>query len=810
MYFVVYRSLFIALIACMTTQLVHAQDMKPDSTVKGTVMDSLSKLPVEMAIVNMMSDGRIIRSAETDQYGKFQIAVAGVGHYTIAVFFAGYKNYISREFNGRQDILVYLQSVSASLKEITVRARKALIQSKGDKLIYNATADASNKAGTATDVLRKVPLINVGADGEVKMRGSSNIKVLLNGMPSGIMAKNLKEALKMIPASAIQSIEVITSPSAKYEAEGAAGVVNIITKKAVNGTNGNIDISGGNLEQSVNGSLNVSRKKFDFNFNVNANRSRQRNVSTLNRGSAPDLQITSELFQHNDVTQCDRGSYVGAGIAYRPDSTQKIGADLSYWAGSWPAKNALYNRYADGGNISEYNQKSRQTGRFRYYELTLNYQKKFRKKGQELQLRGLMARSTDQSDYTTDQYDLSGVNYFTEKGPERGKTWESDLQADYTHPLNRSGKSFLEAGVRYTRARSSTSYQVFNNQAAPGSESLAEIASRSDAMDYSSNIYAAYASLKIEFNNKWIFRPGIRFEGTRLGSTFKSNQPSFNAAFSNWVPGILLSKKLNDHHELKFNYTERIRRPFIWDLNPYVNASDPRNLTSGNPQLRPETTRMLEIGHNMNAGPGCTLNSSIYYSANTNAIETYTTVDTRGISRTMPSNVATAKRLGANCNVSLELSSKWMATGGIELYQVWFKSKALVVSNNGFFYSANLNTSYNFNAYTLQISGDYSNGYVTLQGKNSAYWTCHFSIQREFLDRKASILLSISNPFQRSLEQRSYMTAPTFTSTTVNNFYNRAFSVSVSWKFGAIKAGRNDEDKTYGEGTEGGGRKRRL
>jgi ferric enterobactin receptor len=810
MYLAICRWLLTVVIVCITTQLIQAQDIALQITVKGTVIDSLSALPVEMATVSVVSNGIVVRSAVTDQFGKFQTGVTGIDHYTISVSLVGYQKYISQGLGGKQDMLIYLQSTSASLKEVTVAGRKALVQSKGDKLIYNAAADVSNKAGTATDVLRKVPLLNVGADGELKMRGSSNIKVLLNGMPSGIMAKNLKEALKMIPAATIQSIEVITSPSAKYEAEGAAGVVNIITKKAVRGTSGNIDISGGNLEQSVNGSLNASRKRFDFNLNVNTNRSKQRNVSTLNRTSVSDQRAIGELFQQNDATQYDRGSYAGFGIAYRPDSTQKLGADLSYWAGSWPAESVLYNQYYDGGNVSQYNQQSKQTGNFQYYELALNYQKKFRKKGQELQIRGLAARSTDRSDYTTNQFGLTGFNYFTEKGPNRGKTWEADLQTDYVYPLNRNGKNLLETGVRFTHSSSNTSYQVFNNQANPGSGSLKEIASRSDEMDYFSNIYAAYASLKIEFKNNWTFRPGIRFEGTQLGSAFKSNQPSFNATFNNWAPSILISKKLNDNHELKFNYTERIRRPFIWDLNPYVNASDPRNLTSGNPQLRPETTRMLEIGHNMNTESGFTMNSSLYYNSNTNAIESFTMVDAKGISRTTPSNVATTNRLGANFNAFLQINPSWMANGGVELYQVWFKSKALAVSNSGAFYSVSLNTSYNFNAYTLQVSGDYSNGYITLQGKNSAYCTYHISVQRALLKKKASILLSVSNPFQHTLAQRNYIIAPTFTSTAFNNFYNGAFSLTFSWKFGIIKVNSNDDDKKYNEGLESGGRKRRL
>ena len=209
--------------------------------------------------------------------------------------------------------------------------------------------------------------------------------------------------------------------------------------------------------------------------------------------------------------------------------------------------------------------------------------------------------------------------------------------------------------------------------------------------------------------------------------------------------------------------------------NPYVNASDPRNLTSGNPQLRPETTRMLEIGHSLNASSGFTLNSSMYYYSNSNAIESLTTVDAQGVSKTTPSNVASSKRLGSNINLSMELNNKWMANGGLELYRVWFKSTALDIGNKGNFYTVNLNTSYTLpKNYTLQISGDYSNGFVMLQGRSSAFWSYRLSAQKEVFNKRASILLNVNNPFQKTISQRSYATAPTFSSRTSTNFYNRS------------------------------------
>ncbi len=805
MYKFIFRSLVTLTFLASGYSVLHAQGQMPSSTsseITGIVLDSLTKRPIEMATVSLSANGKVLLSMSSDQSGKFNFQIQDNIVYTISVSFMSYHTYCSKPLTGTRQLVIMLTGNAAALGEVVVKAKTPPLQYKNDKLVYNAGTDISNKTGSATDVLRKVPLLTVGVDGEVKLRGNSNIKVLLNGMPSGMMAKNLKEALKIIPASSIKSIEVITSPSAKYEAEGAAGIINIITKKAVKGTSGSVDLSGGNLEQSANAVLSINREKFDYSFNLNTSRNQLRTVSTLERTSFINGQRSGSLYQQNDATQYDRGTSAGLSLNYRPDNSQKIGAYLSYWRGSWPAKNSSYNRLSDATSLSEYNQRSRQSGLFNYYELALNYQKKMNKKDQELTIKAMIGRSDDRSDYLTNRFNLSGSKNFTEKGPNTGKNWDSDIQADYSHPLSRAGKKLLETGVRFTRASSQTAYEVYNNQSNPGSEQLDRIGSRSDAMDYFRNIYSGYVSLKLEAGKQWTIRPGLRFEGTAINSTFKSNQLSFSATFSNWVPNILIAKKLNDHHEFRFNYTERIRRPFIWDLNPYVNASDPRNLISGNPQLRPEKTRMLELGHAYNANSNLMLNSSIYYQFTNDAIESFTTVNAQGISLTTPSNVASSRRLGCNINAALELNKDWSINGGLELYRVWFKSPVMYVSNNGNFYSVNLNSSYTLSkAVTLQLSADYSNGFVTLQGRNTAYWNYRISVQKEFLNKRASALLSFNNPFQRALLQSSYATAPSFSDNATNTLYSRAFSVAFSWKFGSVKKQIDEQQVRNEEGS---------
>lgn len=791
---------FLFIIISKTTAQVATQ-------IKGQVVDSISRVPVAFASVGLLKENDILIKAQTtDENGNFQFDIPDrTGIYILRFSYIGYKNQAIRL--DRHSITnlgkIRLQPSLNQLSEVKVTGRKPLIQNKGDKIIYNASADISNKAGSAADVLRKAPMLTVTASGELKMRGSSGIKVLLNGMPSPILAKNLKEALKIIPANTIESVEVITSPSAKYEAEGATGIINIITKKKVRGTNGNLNLSAGNLEQTASGGLNIAKGKFNFNLSLDISREKEQNTAELNRRSLKDKQEIGMLIQRTEALQHSRGAFGDFSADFHPDSTQKIGLGVSFWGGGWPGSDRLYNYYKSNQGITEYNQHSEQKAKFGNTDFSLNYQKKSRRPGQELQMLGQYSRTFDNSNYQTDQFYLNGLHYSRERSPNKSNNRDLSFQADYTHPLDKSGKQLLETGARFSNSEASSAYTVFNDRNNPGSPALEEDPARSDVMGYFQRIMAAYASIQLQTNNNWIFRPGLRYENTSLGANFQGTQPSFKAYFSNLVPSVMISKEINEQHTFKFNFSQRIRRPWIWDLNPYVNASDPRNLTSGNPALRPEITRMLEAGHSFNAAAGYTLNSSIFLNTNGNAIESLTTVDSLGISSTTSQNIASNRRLGANLNIAAQINKNWTVNAGAEYYHVRFKSPAQNLRNTGDVYSLSLNTSYILPAdYTIQFSGNYSNGYVTLLGKNSADYTYHLSIRKEFLNKKAGITLGINNPFQKTLLQRGYNHASSFQSNTTNRYYNRSFTISFDWRFGNMRA----EEKPEKEFTERPGR----
>lgn len=733
--------------------------------------------------------------------GLFNIHIAYKGVYQLRISYIEYEDVVLNNiqvFTAVTDLgKIALHTASNQLAEVRVNSRKRLIQNKGDKIIYNAGADIGNKSGNAADVLRKAPLVTVDPAGNVKLRGNSSIKVLLNGLPSGIMARNLKDALKLIPASTIVSVEIITNPSAKYEAEGAAGVINIITQKKVAGISGNLDVSAGNLERSIGGGINVSRGKFSIDASLTANREKQRNVWDMDRTSKEPGRVPNNLLQNTDATEISKGLYGDFSAEYRPDSSQTIGIGFSYWDGAFPSNSSFYNRFSENNRlVSEYNQNSEQQMKFGSFDLSANYNKKFKRPKQELQFISQFSHIFDNSTYRTSQSELSGANKFSEQGLNRSNNNDFSFQADYGHPLSKSGSTLLEIGAKLSDGKAKSTYQVFNNKAVPGGSTYVEDRDRSNVMNYTQQTLAAYVSLQLQTNNNWTFRPGVRFENTRMKGQFQTTTPMFTASFDNFVPSILILRKLNEQHTLKFNFAQRIRRPGIWELNPYVNASDPQNRTAGNPNLRPEITRTLELGHAFNAVSGFTLNSSIYFTRNDNAIEGLTIVNDSGISITSAQNIARIQRFGTNINVSLQPVSKMTINAGGELYVASFKSDALKVNNRGTFYNVNLNVSYQLPAdYSFDFYGDYSNGDITLQGYNSNYYSYKFAVRKELLNKKAGLTLSFNNPFQRYLQQQNFIHAATFSSRQANRFYNQSVALSFNWQFGGMRPEKPEKDK---------------
>lgn len=791
-------SFLLAVISAKGQQLPTNQS---NSTAKGqitsTLVDSTTHLPVPFATVALLSEtGTILTGQTTNEAGHFTFSELALGTYGLQITYVGYqpRTLTGLSLTSSQPVRslgrLLLRPESRQLNEVRVTSQKALIEEKSDRLVYNAGSDITNKGGTAVDVLRKAPMLTVDVSGNVQIRGSSSIKVLLNGRPSGLLARNLSEALKMIPANTIQSVEVITSPAARYDAEGAGGVINIITKKQLKGSNGSLDVTAGNYVQSLGGSYGLKRDKVGLTFSGNTNAEREKSIIDVTRTSLVNGQPAGELFQRTSANNIHPGWFGDLSMEYAFDTLNRVNLSISSWGGAWPTSNTGFYRFRNAENrvTQEYNQVVDQQNPFGNIEGNLAYTRAFRKPKQELSFLGQYSYTFDNSHYSSNQFSLTEQPLYRETSTNRSHNPQWTWQIDYIHPFSRNGQQVFEVGAKIVRRDVSSLYEVYTSQ--PDNVALLLLSTdRSNTFTYDQQVAAGYASLKLVNRTFWTLQLGTRLENTTMSGQFKHSISPFRVQFTNFIPSIILSKQLTEQQSVKLTYTQRISRPMIWDLNPYINASDPKNLMAGNPQLRPELAHLTEISYSLTTPKGAYLNLALYRRQTDNSIDDVRSVDTSGVSLTTRQNVARNERTGLNINAAGQLGRNWKINGGGEFYYAHFSSPALQVQNSGWLWQFTLNLAYQLpRQYTLQANGIYSTGWILLQGKNSAWYDYSLAVRKEFWDKKANLTLGINNPFTYPFRQQNESQSATFRAYTANQYFTRSVKLTFSWQFGQVRS----------------------
>ncbi|GAB3777848.1 outer membrane beta-barrel family protein [Spirosoma horti] len=776
----------------------------------GSLTDSTTAKPVPFATAALMDGTKLITGTTTDGAGAFVLPNIPVGSYTLALSFVGYRTKripvtLTADQPVRQLGSILLMTEGKTLGEVTVAGQKALVEDKGDRLVYNAEKDISNAGGTAADVLRKVPTLSVDLDGNVQMRGNGNIKVLINGKPSAMMARNLADALRQMPANVIKSIEVITSPGAKYDAEGSAGVINIITKKALEGFNGSVNVTAGNLNRGVGTNLNLKRKKFGFSLsangyqfrNIRESQSTRTTLMPVSDGTSQPLNI---LTQSSQADNTGTGGYGEMSADYDPDSTSHFNFAANVWGGYYPNNNSVINRLTSptGDVLQAFRNDIRFSNPYGNGQLDLGYTKTFKKPGQELSILTQFSRMPDNYFYDTDRYSLSDLLTYRQHSTNYSSNKEYTAQADYTHPFTINGAHDttnikLEVGLKAILRDIGSEYRV--TQSLDGRGDLLPDSSQSNDFNYTQRVYSSYTSLRVDNKRQWSLNAGARYEHTAIQSDFVTSQTKLFSQYNNLIPSVTLSKKIKTN-TFKISYTQRIQRPLVWYLNPWLNQSDPKNIQTGNPLLNPELSHATELAYSLSAKSGLSLNTALYWRLTNNAIEYLATVDAAGISTTKPQNIGQRKAYGLNVNISSQPTKDWSLNGGGDLRYVDLSSPALKQGNSGLVWNLNLNTSYKLpKNYTLQANGNYNSGWISLQGTNTGFYWHSLSAKHDILNKQASLTLGLNNPFYRGIAQTSRQSAPTFESESRFYMIRRSVRLTFEWRFGQMSAGGSKKGK---------------
>jgi outer membrane receptor protein involved in Fe transport len=772
--------------------------------ISGTVMDEAQNKPVEFATVALINPQteKPITGTTTDEQGKFTINNVQTGIYRIIISFLGYDNKtISTVTVSKTGVVtalgvVSLRANSQTLNEVVVTGEKALIEDKDDRLVYNADKDLTNTGGTALDVLKKVPLLTVDPDGTVQLKGSSSIKVLINNKPSSIMARSISEALQMIPAELIKSVEVITAPSAKYDSEGTAGIINIITKNQLQGLTGGITSSVGSRRNNLGGNFNLKRNKLSITAYGGTNWSNYYGNSATVRQNLRDGNVFSIITQSNTFKNRGNSQFGSFSIDYDLDSTNRIGVDANFGKDSRNTFSTRDTRQSID-TVLAFRRYNDSQNRNNSMDVNFNYTKTFKRSpDQEYTFLAQYNQNDNQSAYKLNQFPLpvEDIVTYRERNENQNQQSELTLQTDYAHPFSTTKRRILEVGSKLIARNVGSDYRLEN--APDGSLNFREDPRRSNEFNYKQSVWASYASFRMRTENRWNFNVGGRFEMTTINADFISTATRFSDRYQNFLPNLSISKRLGNEQRIRVNYSQRIQRPSINFLNPYVNYADPKNIQTGNPYLDPELTHSVELSYSTFTKGGTTINLMIFGRQTNNAIERITTVDSTGVSNSTYRNISRNSTYGFNWFGAVKPVKQWNLSGSVGMNYNLLNSPSLQITNKNWSYQFNLNSSVQLpKDISIQVNGSYTSRRIQLQGQSSGFYYYGFSARKEFKKQNFSVTANFENPFREYNIVENYLRTTTFLSDGINYNVVRNIRLSLNWRFGKMKTSTDREKK---------------
>jgi outer membrane receptor protein involved in Fe transport len=822
---------FFALLTGISTHTVFAQGAeKGEGRISGTIIDSSTSQPVEFATVALMdpATNKPVDGTVADEKGKFTVNKVASGTYKVVISFIGYESYsqevaISDRKSTVDMGIVKLGATVTQLNEVVVEGERALVEEKVDRTIYNAENDATARGGDAADVLRRVPMLSVDMDGNVSLRGNQNVLVLINNKPSTITASSVADALKQIPADQIKSVEVITSPSAKYDAEGSAGIINIITKKNnmqgfTLGVDTNLGLRGSHL--GLNGNLRTGKMGFSLggfgraNYNVTGNYLNQQ--STVN----PDGSIS---LNRQEASTRNQGLFGHYNFGWDYDINKKNSVVASIRFGTRSGKN-----FQDGMLTQSFNNDALISSSLRdvgvkdfsnNVDAALTYTKTFDVQGKEFSLMGSMSQNNRTNDFVNNILDPNDLTITSRlKNNNDSYNREITIQADYQTPIFKT--QIIELGGKNIARQVNSEYQYYTATGSDGEYIPNPDASLSNNLDYHQNVTAGYLAYTANLTKGYSLKAGARYEYTTILASYKDEQAIEIPAYGLLVPSVNLSRKLKNG-TVKAAYNRRIQRPSLQYLNPNIQSQNNLSISVGNPELEPEYTNNYELSYSTGV-KGISINTSAFVRNTNNAIQSIrdtTTFNGAHVVRTSYANIGREDAYGGSIFANVTLSDKLTLNGGTDFYYAVLDNNNpdpnYAASNSGWVASGRLMGSYNFTKqWAFQAFGFYRGNQVNLQGYQTGFAMYSLSVRREFADKRGSVGFGADNFLNvNGWKVRSETVTPLLVQRSTNTFNNMSFKVNFSIRIGKMSFDQrpprrrsiNNDDLKDGGGDNGGG-----
>lgn len=718
--------------------------------ITGTIIDSENKkLPGASVVLQKKSES--IKGDISNSNGLFILKDIQDGEYDIKISFVGYQTKIIESIKMNRilgeinlgNIILYSDDVN--LPEIQILADKQFIQADLDKIIINVDQNLSLQGGSAIDVLQAAPQVNVDIEGNISLRGNQNVKILIDGRASGLSADNL---LETIPASAIESIEIITNPSSKYEAEGSTGIINIITKKEKNtGINGLISGNAGSL-RNYNGSLNLNYKANNVNYFASYNPRIYNRIGIFK--SLQEITTANNInsvYQSGDFNRFGSSHSIKLGVDLKIDKNNYITTYGQFNKGSRNFKDSMLflpseNNFIQSDIFSSLTDESRPDMNLDY---TISHTLNFGKKNHEIITDFQMNLSENESisDYIR-QFNLTVSDPRTTKqsAEEKGKYRSFILKSDYQNPLSNGAK--LELGVFASRRVNDLDYKFYDylNDSKTIDENV------SNQFIYTETIIAAYLNYADKIDN-FSYQLGLRSENTMTSGEQKTSNINTKINYFGLFPTLFLKYDFSQLNSLRFNYSRRLSRPWHRQLNPFVSYENPLNLRSGNPNLMPEYVNAYEIS-NLSILNSTTLTATLFYRNTNNSISRIRKPLDSIKTITTYENLFKSESFGTEAIWAQDVTKKIKFDISASYFKSIIKGESygLVFDNSSFSWNAKFNSYLTiFDIVDLQFSANYSAPQSSAQGQwDETFWT-DFGAKINLLDGNLRINFRISDPF---------------------------------------------------------------
>jgi outer membrane receptor protein involved in Fe transport len=781
------------------------------------ILDSATFLPIGSATATLLKQESqvVVRESQTKDDGKLLFQQLTAGLYTLRISFVGYD---TKELKNLQvqagktlDVgKVMIRESVQMLDEISIVAEKPAMELAVDRKIFNVAESMVSVGGSASELLANIPSLQVDMDGNVSLRGSSSVRILIDGKESAMAGNNIAQLLQSLPANSIERVEVVTNPSSKYDAEGQSGIINIVMKKNVRtGLNGSLNLNGGSYRNFGGGlDLNYRDKRFNYFGNYSLNRRRNLGDGTNSTQLLSNNSFTDNISESNR-RNLNHSLKFGVDYYATEKTTLSLSGNINVRGGN--GREEMLYSYRNhpvfsGNSLRNTTNEDNNLG----FDVNADFKREYGE-GEELTANASFGRGNRDGNNTYFQSFSNGIypDRRINESEEQGRN--INLQLDYVRPINDNSK--FEAGYR-SIIRLTDDHQF--SRLADSLDILQPDYNVSNDFEMQSQVHALYSNYQKKFDNGFGFQLGLRAEQAYLNTNYIGLDPTKPIGdqsakgqldYFRVYPSLFLTQQLGDLDQVQVSYTRRVNRPRGWQVNPFIDMSDPMNIRQGNPNLMPEDIHSFETSYARNMDK-MTITSSVYHRLMNDVVQSImTTVEgNSGATFSQWDNISRNETTGAELISRFNFSRAWDLTANVNAFYSAFKGseKHQIAPTEGFSWNVNTTTNLRFIPnVSMQARFEYQAPRIMAQGKTLGNYIVDAGVKWDVLNKKGSVMFNARDLLNQRRHGGYTATSQIYRSYE-NRWMRRTFTLAFSYRFGNSDFQRKERPRDMSEfGGEG-------